>query len=227
MDRFFSKLDLRDIKIDPERTRFSPDDDFVADTDGDGAAHGAPQVAYDTTLPEVEQADNWIAEEPTPNSEVPTVVSNGHDRAASLDGGSDVLKVSSKSRPSAVAGAIAGSPGDWSCRGPGDWRRRNQPGDQGRGHRARLPPRDRHRCGLPAGVYRYHHRQRRSDGNPPGHRAALGIPPACPAPTPISTRTPPHQTASRRQQNSSNWRLRKIWRLSRSPTTTRSTRTCH
>jgi stage V sporulation protein S len=108
MDRFFSKLDLRDIKIDPERTRFSPDDDIVADTDGDGAAHGAPQVAYDTTPPEVEQADNWMAEELTPNSEVPTVVSNGHDRAASLDGGSDVLKVSSKSRPSAVAGAIAG-----------------------------------------------------------------------------------------------------------------------
>ncbi len=29
MDRFFSKLDLRDIKIKPEGSRFLPDDDDV------------------------------------------------------------------------------------------------------------------------------------------------------------------------------------------------------
>ena len=41
MDRFFSKLDLRDIKIDPERSRFSPDDDSVIDSEVDGATNGS------------------------------------------------------------------------------------------------------------------------------------------------------------------------------------------
>src|SRR6476646_7321664 len=36
MDRFFSKLDLRDIKIDPERSRFSPDDDSEIASEVDG-----------------------------------------------------------------------------------------------------------------------------------------------------------------------------------------------
>ena len=33
MDRFFSKLDLRDIKIKPEGSRFLPDDDEVESAD--------------------------------------------------------------------------------------------------------------------------------------------------------------------------------------------------
>ena len=78
MDRFFSKLDLRDIKIDPE-AKFPPDAE-----------------AY-----EVE--------------DIEPVESNGIDRTAPVARASrpeqrngEVLKVSARSRPSAVAGAIAG-----------------------------------------------------------------------------------------------------------------------
>jgi len=108
MDRFFSKLDLRDIKIDPERSRFSPDDEFEIDSESDGAAHGSAPVAFETTPPAVEQADDWTATETAAEAEVPATTGNGYDAAAHLEGSSDVLKVSSKSRPSAVAGAIAG-----------------------------------------------------------------------------------------------------------------------
>lgn len=78
MDRFFSKLDLRDIKIDPE-AKFPPDDEAYA---GD---------------------------------EVDALEYNGADRSAPLKQATrpeqrngEVLKVSARSRPSAVAGAIAG-----------------------------------------------------------------------------------------------------------------------
>lgn len=74
MDRFFSKLDLRDIKIDPEAS-FPPDEE-----------------AYD--------ADNGLNEWTEPAAE-PVAVATETRR-------SDVLKVSARSRPSAVAGAIAG-----------------------------------------------------------------------------------------------------------------------
>ena len=96
MDRFFSKLDLRDIRIDPERTNFSPDEDDIAPDDRD-----------------VVQPDSQIGAESTHdrNRELPAdwgepeeaIHSNPADREDS-----DVLKVSAKSRPSAVAGAIAG-----------------------------------------------------------------------------------------------------------------------
>jgi stage V sporulation protein S len=108
MDRFFSKLDLRDIKIDPERSRFSPDDEFETDGESEGAAHGSAPVTYDTTPATAEQSDSWTAAEPDTELEAPDTTNNGHDTTAHLDGASDVLKVSSKSRPSAVAGAIAG-----------------------------------------------------------------------------------------------------------------------
>ena len=108
MDRFFSKLDLRDIKIDPERSRFSPDDEFEIDGETEGAVHGSAPVTYDTPETTAEQSDSWTAAEQNTELEVPDTSNNGYDAAAHLDGASDVLKVSSKSRPSAVAGAIAG-----------------------------------------------------------------------------------------------------------------------
>jgi stage V sporulation protein S len=99
MDRFFSKLDLRDIKIDPE-AKFPPDEEYVEDE-----------------VPAFPQSD-W---------------NNGHDAHTSASGlngsavtatavtapmaavatppqqrNGEVLKVSARSRPSAVAGAIAG-----------------------------------------------------------------------------------------------------------------------
>lgn len=77
MDRFFSKLDLRDIKIDPEAS-FPPDEDGYE-------SDAAP-------LTETEAV-----------SEVATAVAVETDER-----NGEVLKVSARSRPSAVAGAIAG-----------------------------------------------------------------------------------------------------------------------
>ncbi len=77
MDRFFSKLDLRDIKIDPE-TKFPPTED-----------------AYE----EVHEP-SWEADETATAVAEPDGVAERRK--------SEVLKVSARSRPSAVAGAIAG-----------------------------------------------------------------------------------------------------------------------
>ena len=88
MDRFFSKLDLRDIKIDPE-AKFPPDEEGYADTaepaqtDWNGGVE-----AYGTSV----VTENHVA----------TVVTEIQQRNG------EVLKVSARSRPSAVAGAIAG-----------------------------------------------------------------------------------------------------------------------
>jgi len=81
MDRFFSKLDLRDIRIDPE-AKFPPDAEEFADD--------APAVATD-----------WNSAAPV----TPPETTNGA-RLPQRNG--EVLKVSARSRPSAVAGAIAG-----------------------------------------------------------------------------------------------------------------------
>jgi len=93
MDRFFSKLDLRDIKIDPE-AKFPPDeaayseaeqeDDVQPEWNGNGVeSHAAASVAID------HGTDNGVVTQVQQR--------NG-----------EVLKVSARSRPSAVAGAIAG-----------------------------------------------------------------------------------------------------------------------
>lgn len=76
MDRFFSKLDLRDIKIEPDAS-FPPDEDGYADN---------------------ERVSTWATTEVEPDGEF----------AVATERRGDVLKVSSRSRPSAVAGAIAG-----------------------------------------------------------------------------------------------------------------------
>ena len=85
----------------------------------------------------------------------------------------EVLKVSTRSRPSAVAGAIAGVLRDRGMRrGPIDWRRRNQPGDQGRGHRTRLPHGGWVRPLLRPIVYRCDDRRRGTDRHQAGDPAA-------------------------------------------------------
>jgi stage V sporulation protein S len=93
MDRFFSKLDLRDIKIEPD-SKFPPEEDGYSGVDDsvvefqDGATEPAPAVVTDPVATQVENVTD-IAD-----------YTNG-------DNG-EVLKVSARSRPSAVAGAIAG-----------------------------------------------------------------------------------------------------------------------
>lgn len=140
MNRFFSKLDLRDIKIDPEGSRFPPDADERAPVVSKAPAE--EQAVAEFNAP-VEEVPIDLIEEPAsidiPAWESPTFGGNGsdpvHEHAPIIQSditleaangsvvetqamigvegvivGSDgeVLKVSARSRPSAVAGAIAG-----------------------------------------------------------------------------------------------------------------------
>lgn len=142
MNRFFSKLDLRDIKIDPEGTSFPPDADESEEPEGqrretpvEARAVEAPVAggAVDTSgISEpltpatwesatysnghsdhgISHVDTAPLAEVVPVSEDTVAPSNGH-REFSVDGvllsaDGEVLKVSARSRPSAVAGAIAG-----------------------------------------------------------------------------------------------------------------------
>jgi stage V sporulation protein S len=107
MNRFFSKLDLRDIKIDPRSTRFPPDGD------GEEQAERPAAVEEPVELEEPVVAHEHVApyEEPV---EAAPASQNGHltaeavETVAAHQHGDEVLKVSARSRPSAVAGAIAG-----------------------------------------------------------------------------------------------------------------------
>ena len=131
MNRFFSKLNLQDIKIQPEGNRFPPDADELEEQDGQ-VAEAQPEPRDDYHAPDNGFAPSWDAapveaaplqEEPAPVATLPVDdvettngYSNGHSVepvAIIADGevlgvAGEVLKVSARSRPSAVAGAIAG-----------------------------------------------------------------------------------------------------------------------
>jgi len=128
MDRFFSKLDLRDIKIDPYSTSFPPDagDEEVEDEIAVTGAEPGVASAVPVASPTADAA--WAARPAAPRWTAPVVAdpatyatSNSHDDAmaepaagavpetgAGAPCQAEVLKVSARSRPSAVAGAIAG-----------------------------------------------------------------------------------------------------------------------
>jgi stage V sporulation protein S len=143
VDRFFSKLDLRDIKIDPFKTSFPPDADeeqteaepTQSSSGIDSARHDEPTFTASyapeapvTPRPEFEErrphTPAWAPVVPAPapvngyvatTTVTETVVEEYAAEeieaapAAGRDGhSSEVLKVSARSRPSAVAGAIAG-----------------------------------------------------------------------------------------------------------------------
>jgi stage V sporulation protein S len=118
MNRFFSKLDLRDIKIDPRGSHFPPDGDEEEVVD-DGATtdeESYQDLATYEAQPEVEP------EPVAPASQnghaafdaAPSESENGRATVEAVattythEQGDEVLKVSARSRPSAVAGAIAG-----------------------------------------------------------------------------------------------------------------------
>ena len=147
MNRFFSKLDLRDIKIDPEGSRFPPDADEEESGNETPTAkdsfHNAP-VINDSADEELQaEVPSYSANRSQYSPVDDRVQSNGHyshiqDTTAAngrhapeavveitesvtvqprttfeVDGdvvsvAGEVLKVSARSRPSAVAGAIAG-----------------------------------------------------------------------------------------------------------------------
>lgn len=136
MNRFFSKLDLRDIKIDPSGTRFPPDaEEYEVESEVDHpqaeANHvDATAIDSDPVAASTAPADSYWDHDtaPTTSSDTPETFeqpitaieqpyangsANGSHIAEgeqSFDGerSGEVLKVSARSRPSAVAGAIAG-----------------------------------------------------------------------------------------------------------------------
>ncbi len=120
MDRFFSKLDLRDIKIDPFKTSYPPDaeDEVVDDTEYVVETEVVEQ-SYAAVTTNVRQPHTpaWTTAEPSLNGNHQAVEDQGplYGNGAYAEGNvadeprnGDVLKVSARSRPSAVAGAIAG-----------------------------------------------------------------------------------------------------------------------
>jgi stage V sporulation protein S len=123
VDRFFSKLDLRDIKIDPFNASYPPDAEEVVEAETEQGVEtevaaqpisGArqPHTPAWATATEVEP-DDYDDED-----EVIQPYANGaavNGAVAATEGvalvehrNGDVLKVSARWRPSAVAGAIAG-----------------------------------------------------------------------------------------------------------------------
>lgn len=129
MNRFFSKLDLRDIKIDPTGTRFPPDaEEYEAELDDQPT--DSFESAPDTSSPIAEtvrqpHVPGWTTQPAATNAHIeeepvyqPQTVT-ADSEPAYADGfaetepeaearSGEVLKVSARSRPSAVAGAIAG-----------------------------------------------------------------------------------------------------------------------
>jgi stage V sporulation protein S len=102
MNRFFSKLDLRDIKIDPTGSRFPPDGEVIDETEVEERYDEVEPATYEVAAPvdAVEETATLTEEDATwqaPEEAAPAPAEH-----------SEVLKVSAKSRPSAVAGAIAG-----------------------------------------------------------------------------------------------------------------------
>lgn len=124
MNRFFSKLDLRDIKIDPEGSRFPPDADEEVAEQGEPSSQAVSEtVTIAVEEPVEEPTPSWRRPVTPDDSDEPPAVDLPADGSlnsavhateadhhvaisAELDG--EVLKVSARSRPSAVAGAIAG-----------------------------------------------------------------------------------------------------------------------
>ncbi len=124
VDRFFSKLDLRDIKIDPFNASYPPDAEEAVEA---GTEQGVePEVAAQphsgarqphtpawaaTTEVEFNDYEDDDEDETQPYANggyVNGAVSATESAALVEHRNGDVLKVSARSRPSAVAGAIAG-----------------------------------------------------------------------------------------------------------------------
>ena len=138
MNRFFSKLDLRDIKIDPRTSRFLPDAEEETTEDAESESNHQPVAAETHPNGEIAASPasqgerpryvpSWATSQPSasvePTPEPVTVAApiptaddlNGLAVGAgdvtvqrTQEGQVEVLKVSARSRPSAVAGAIAG-----------------------------------------------------------------------------------------------------------------------
>ncbi len=129
MNRFFSKLDLREIRIDPRSSRFPPETDG---SDGEVVTSGTDDAMADRVTADPDATDvpsrssqrtpyapAWTLEEASASIALDNealgstqvtgeAVSETVQRCEEIVASDDVLKVSARSRPSAVAGAIAG-----------------------------------------------------------------------------------------------------------------------
>ena len=137
MNRFFSKLDLRDIKISPEGSRFPPDADEQEPEAQEAVVEPVAEAVeaepvIETPEPELDtpqwespvhsnghshvsltetvayQAAETVVETRGDVTHVTTVAAAYAVEGVTLGEDGEVLKVSARSRPSAVAGAIAG-----------------------------------------------------------------------------------------------------------------------
>ena len=113
MNRFFTKLDLREIRIDPRSSRFPPgaDDAGVDESTATAGPDGADRSTGDAVASDGgREGGRWLPDETSGTAGTPDGLPVGVEpaRPAAGDAGDDVLKVSARSRPSAVAGAIAG-----------------------------------------------------------------------------------------------------------------------
>jgi stage V sporulation protein S len=119
MNRFFSKLDLRDIKIDPTGTRFPPDaDEYEVEPDVLPVSEVTPEIVEDAEPvasrtvvssweeTEILETESEVIATTRSESVVTRYAEDAEEGEAPALG--EVLKVSARSRPSAVAGAIAG-----------------------------------------------------------------------------------------------------------------------
>lgn len=116
MDRFFSKLDLRDIKIDPFKTSYPPDAEDVVEADAELSVE-SDRLERPLVGARAPHTPAWAPAEDAPvisfEDDIDPSYGNGGYAAAEAatvveERSGDVLKVSARSRPSAVAGAIAG-----------------------------------------------------------------------------------------------------------------------
>lgn len=114
MDRFYTNLDLRDIKVGPNSS-FPPDGEAAEVIDvsqAEAVAPAPPRDEIGTPLHDgISLPVHHEGSLPTQDGETLTAVAPVRADGATAPptgGGREVLKVSAKSRPSAVAGAIAG-----------------------------------------------------------------------------------------------------------------------
>jgi stage V sporulation protein S len=120
MDRLFSKFQLGDLKVD-DKSSFPPDaEPYASNEDQDRHAAetrptpAAPVTTREIAVPMTDTDDNIMSDQPlTPDGEDQVIDLNTRARRPGYSHGTaasqgEILKVSSRSRPSAVAGAIAG-----------------------------------------------------------------------------------------------------------------------
>lgn len=105
MNRFFSKLDLRDIKIDPQGSHFPPDEEAYADPTAAASASETPIPTSPNEHLDAAVDPQWMKAAQVEACVTETVIGREEEGIAPCG---EVLKVSARSRPSAVAGAIAG-----------------------------------------------------------------------------------------------------------------------